>query len=74
MNWIKKLFHQHNMRWTSREVIGRTKVDFTVGGIIDIQPATKYLYKGQCLSCKGYYQEIHTIADIFDIEQPYDKG
>lgn len=50
MNWFTKLFHKHNVIWTNRKVIGKTSIDFTSSGVIDIQPATEYLYEGYCLN------------------------
>lgn len=73
MSWIKNLFHTHDMHWTSREVIEKTTVTSNGGVCVDVEPATVYLYKGQCLSCGEYLKEKITILDIFDVEQPFDK-
>ena len=72
MNWINKLFHRHEMIWTSRKVLGYTTIDYTTGGIVDIEDATKYLYKGYCAVCNGNFKEIRTIAKVLDRKQPYD--
>lgn len=75
MNWFKKLFykHKHIPIWESREAIERITIDFTTGGVIDIEPGTRYLRKGRCIECGQHLTNIYKIADIFDREQPYDK-
>lgn len=74
MKWFKKLFHKHEVVWTSRVLIERVSIDYTTCGVIDIQEGSKYLYTGYCASCgnKGL-QSIITVADIFDKVQPYDN-
>ena len=42
MNWIKKLFHTHDVVWESRQPIGRVTIDFTVASDIDLQDGTRY--------------------------------
>ena len=72
MNWIKKLFHTHDVVWESRQPIGRVTIDFTVASDIDLQDGTRYLLKGYCLTCGKKLKRIQEIADIFDMPQPYD--
>lgn len=72
IRWIKNLFHTHEIMWTSRRVIEKTSVDYTMGGVVDIEPATKYLYSGYCCICKECMTKTAVIAEIFDMEQPYD--
>lgn len=77
MNWFQKLFHKlfhkHKPKWHSREVIGKTSIDYTTGPVVDIQSATEYLVEGKCLECGEFLVDTYTIADIFDQPQPYDK-
>ncbi len=76
MNWLKNLFkkkHKHTPVWYSRQVVEETSLDFTGSSVIvDIQPATRYLYKGHCFECGENIRTLKTIAKIFDTPQPYD--
>ena len=74
MNWIKKLFHKHDIVWTSRKHVDNDLLDFTTNEFpIDIQPAKTYIYEGYCIKCgqKGFVTKV-TVAEIFDKAQPYD--
>jgi len=71
MNWLKKMFHTHDMRWRSREMIERVTVRTGIDNLAE--PATVYLYKGQCLTCRGFYYEKKTILDSLDTKQPFDE-
>ena len=73
MKWLKRIFHRHEIVITSREKIANTILDFTVaGGTVDIQPATKYIYRGYCFKCGEKLKSIRVISEMFDKEQPYD--
>lgn len=72
---LQKLFHKHDIVWTSRKHIANAELDWTTHGfMIDIQPAKTYLYEGYCIKCgqKGFISKV-TIAEMFDKQQPYDK-
>ena len=73
MKLFKKLFHKHDIVWTSRKHIENTSVTSNGGVMTDVEQARVYLYEGYCIKCgqKGFISKI-TILNIFDETQPYD--
>lgn len=69
LDFIKNLFHKHDVVVTSRKLIKRYKAP--VCG--DLELFNTYLNKGYCMKCKQKLVFKSDIMSDFDLVQPYDK-
>ena len=68
-NFIKKLFHKHDLVIVSRKHINTYKAPICK----ELETFNTYLYKAYCIKCKQKIIFKQSIIAHLDITQPYDN-
>lgn len=72
-SFLKKLFHKHNIVYTSRKLISHGTKTSCSSVCVELDRTNIYLIKGYCIKCKKRFVGKQEIIELFDKKQPYDK-
>jgi len=73
INFLKSLFHTHDVIYTSRTLVGRSRKVSNCACGVEVDNTNIYLVEGYCVKCDKPFKGKQEIIAVFDRQQPYDK-